>query len=468
MSDFIAAVEPQSSFTPFHAVYFRLLDEFAHGRIRRLIVSVPPQHGKSFGASQVLPAYMLGVDPSLRIAIASYSFGLARRMGLAVGRMIGSGEYRRIFPGTILKGMGADASSEKTARRTAQEFDCVGRSGGLLAVGREGSLTGNRVDVMIMDDLYKDALEANSPLVRSNVWEWYNAVVRTRLHNDSQELIVFTRWHEEDLIGRIQRSETVVRLTDFDQLPLIGADGWVAVNFEALKESAPTALDPRGVGQALWPERHSCELLLRKRRSDPVIFEAMYQGNPTSREGLLYRDFATYDTMPLGARLGNYTDTADVGDDYLCSVCYGVGRDQRIYLYDVVYSQDPMETTEMLVSEMLRRAQVRSALFESNNGGRGFARAVQRAVPGCTIRMFHQGANKESRILTNAATVLSRVVMPMGWKERWPEFASDLLGFRRMFRANKHDDVADTITGIVETESGTAGGKVGYIGFASR
>ena len=90
-------------------------------------------------------------------------------------------------------------------------MEIVGRDGGLLSVGREGSLTGNRVDCFILDDLYKDAMEANSPLVRENCWDWYTSVVRTRMHNASSELIVFTRWHDEDLIRRAAPSRAVCR-----------------------------------------------------------------------------------------------------------------------------------------------------------------------------------------------------------------------------------------------------------------
>lgn len=472
LTDFIGFVEPRTSLTPFHEIYFGILDRFARGVIRRLIVSVPPQHGKSFGASQMMPAYLLGIDPSRHVAIASYSFSLARSMALSVSRVIGSRGYREVFPATMIKGMGADPAAERTARRTAQQFDCVGHDGGLLAVGREGSLTGNRVDVMIMDDLYKDMLEANSPLVRTSVWDWYNAVVRTRLHNDSQELMVFTRWHAEDLIGRIADREPCIVPVSLDHIDTLSADelarNWIVVNFEALKTGLPTLLDSRTVGEALWPERHSRTLLLSKRESDPVTFEALYQGNPASREGLLWGEFKTYRTLPTEqiVRWGNYTDTADMGDDCLCSICYGVGRDGCIYLTDVVLSAEPMESTEGAVVAMIRSSQARSALFESNNGGRGFARAVQRELgSGFAIRMFHQSANKESRIVSNAATVARTVIMPWNWQSLWPEFAVELLGFKRAFRANKHDDAADVLTGIVEHELGDKERKISYVGF---
>ena len=116
---FAAAVVPALERTAFHEAYFRLLEEFARGRIRRMMVSVPPQHGKSLGASVLLPAYLLGLDPDLRVAVASYSFALAGRFGQQVQRLMEEPPFRAIFPATWLKGMGVDSRQERTARRTA-------------------------------------------------------------------------------------------------------------------------------------------------------------------------------------------------------------------------------------------------------------------------------------------------------------------------------------------------------------
>lgn len=471
---FAAAVSPDLEWTPFHRTYYRLLEAFASGRIRRLIVSVPPQHGKSRGASVMLPAYLLGRDPDLRVAVASYSFALAGRLGQEVQRLMASGEYRSVFPGTSLKGEGPKSAEERTARRTVQEFDCVGFSGGLRAVGRMGSLTGSRVDVMVSDDLYKDMLEANSPLVRERVWEWYNAVVRTRLHDGSRELVVCTRWHEDDLIGRLRRTERVVELRSWSQLEGLPPDTWVSVTFEALKSSPPCELDPRPEGEALWPGRHSAGWLLQRRSADPAVFEALFQGNPVVREGLLYGGFETYSALPPGiVRRANYTDTADTGTDRLCSVCYAAGDDGLFYVTDVVYTAEPMEVTEEVVFRMLAGSGVTSAAIESNNGGRGFGRAVERrlreaGIANCPVRLFHQAGNKESRILTYAPTVERLVRFPADWRVRWPQFAADVLGFRRLFRSNAHDDAPDALTGIVETELTPRGSRIRLGGFAKR
>ncbi len=448
---FALGVYPFLELQPFHRAYYRVLEAFAAGRVRRLIVTMPPQHGKSVGATTLLPAYVLGLDPDQRVAIASYSGALASKFNRRVQRIIESREYAAFFPATTIK----QGSKPPSYIRTADEVEIIGCRGGLLSVGREGSLTGNRVDCFILDDLYKDALEANSPLIRANCWEWYTSVVRTRMHNASRELIVFTRWHEEDLIGTLTAREPVAELKEWAQLDGLSADTWLHLNFEALKSSPPTGIDPRMPGEALWEQQQGRALLEAKRRLDPLQFESMYQGHPSSREGLLYGlNFAEYDDLPHEiVRRGNYTDTADTGDDYLCSLSYAVDADGAIYITDAVYTREPMEVSEPLVAEMLLRSDTRQAAVESNNGGRGFARAVQSLSPGVRIEWFHQGGNKEARILSNSATALHLLRWPRGWNFRWPELYAHLTTYRRRFRANRWHDAADVVTGIVEREA---------------
>lgn len=450
--DFTSRMFPSFRTTPFHARYYALLEAFAQGRIRRLMITIPPQHGKSLGSSVALPAYLLGLNPDLHIAIASYSASLAQKFNKRVQRLIDTPAYADIFPDTTIKAAGRAGAYQRTAELT----EVVGHTGDLVAVGREGSLTGNPVDVLIIDDLYKDAMEANSPTVRENCWDWYTSVVRTREHNLSRELIVFTRWHKEDLIGRIYQKERVVELKNWSDIDTLPDGCWLHLNLEALKTTPATELDPRGVGEPLWGERHSAELLKEKQRLDTLQFEAMYQGRPSDAAGLLYGDnFQTYSALPAKneiIRRANYTDTADMGDDYLCSVCYSVGTDGNIYIEDVVYSREKMEITEPLVAEMLTRCGTPEATIESNNGGRGFARNIQRLVPKCSIGWFHQSANKESRILSNASTVLRTVRMPVDWKERWGDMAAHLMGYNRRFRTNRWHDAADVLTGIIESE----------------
>ena len=451
--NYVDQVAPYLESTKFHRSYYRILEAFASRKIKKLIVSIPPQHGKSLGASVLLPAYMLGLNPELRVAIASYSGTLANRFNRRVQRVIDSKEYATLFPQTTIKSLRNRSADSVNYIRTADQVEIIGYNGELMSVGREGSLTGNQVDVFILDDLYKDAMEANSQTIRENCWEWYTSVVKTRMHNTSSELIVFTRWHEDDLIGKLTSIEPTIQLTSWKQIKK-GFKGWYVLNFEAIKEGEPCQIDPRKMGTPLWAKRHNLELLLERQNLDPKKFSCMYQGRPSSAHGLLYGDnFITYTTLPSDiVKLGNYTDTADAGDDYLCSISYQVDRGGVIYVTDIVYSREPMERTEPMVANMINSSKTRAVAVESNNGGKGFARAVARLTPLAKIEWFHQSGNKEARIVSNSSTVVTYVRMPLDWRVRWRDLYNHLTSYKREFHANRWHDAPDVLTGIVERE----------------
>ncbi len=452
LTSFTKAVFPKFHRTDFHLTYYHILDKFAKGEIKRLIVSVPPQHGKSLGSSKMLPAFLFGINPDAKIAIASYNTTFAKKFNREIQRTLEDSVYQEIFPNTRLNSSNVVTVSSNYLRN-ASEFEIVGHNGGLKAVGRGGPLTGNPVDIIIMDDLYKDYAEGNSPVIRDAVWDWYTSVVRTRLHNDSQELIVFTRWHEDDLIGRLERVEKVKTRTNLDDLEEADETVWLKINFEAIKTGTPTEIDPREVGEPLYPKRHKISKLIADRSSDPVKFDALYQGNPISAAGLLYgANWKTYTTMPENIIVRkNYTDTSDTGSDYTCSINYDVSALGLLYVTDVVYTDQAMEVTEPLVTDLLIKNSVSYADIESNSGGRGFARKIYELTKGkIAINTFHQSANKESRIISNAATVMQKIVFPEDWHIRWSEFYSHTTRFKRNFKANKHDDAPDVLTGIIE------------------
>lgn len=438
----------------FHIKYYNLLDKFAKGLIKRLIITMPPQHGKSEGSSRRLPAYILGLNPDKKIAVSSYNTTFASKFNRDIQRIIDTPKYNDIFPQTILNASNVVTVSSNYLRNSL-EFEIVGKKGGLKSVGRGGALTGNKVDVMIMDDLYKDYMEGNSPLIRENVWDWYTSVVSTRLHNNSQELIVFTRWHEDDLIGRLETNGKVKDLNDINDIPKLKNDEWLKVNFEAIKESEKTPIDNRDIGESLWESMHSKESLMNSMEMDVEKFKCLYQGNPESQEGLLYNKFKTYKELPQFKIIKNYTDTADTGQDNLCSIVYGVplsSTDKHLYVLDVLYTSDPMEVTEQQTINLINKNNVNLSMVESNNGGRSFARVIKQSVNSNVI-WFNQSANKEARIFSNSATVNDMIVFPDDWHIRWTNFYNDVTKYKKMFKANKFDDAPDVLTGIIEEET---------------
>ena len=467
-AEFMAYIHPDISLDPFHRAYYEILDRFAHGHVRKLIITCPPQSGKSEGSTRNLPAYLHGINPNLALCITSYGFPLAEKFNRAVKANMMSDAYARLFPDTILpkteraKALKGEIDISAYANN-ARNYQLIGKRGTLIAVGRGGALTGNPVDIGIIDDLYKDDSEANSPLIRDYAWEWYVDVFSTRLHNNSQQLVTFTRWHEDDLIGKIRdtcekEGTPFVEVTSLKQLQDCDRHSWYYVNFEAIKESEPTEIDPREHGEVLWPERHDLSKLLEQRKLDPGRFQSLYQGNPMPREGLLYtRNFRTFTKLPpMGEWRGSFLfcDVADTGSDYLASLPFVYTRDGNLKFHDILYTQEGTEVTEQKVAEQIIRNNVKTAWIESNAGGTIFARNVKKILAEkhhtCYIYGENQRQNKESRILTHAVDVMEHCEFEDDWAVKYPEFYRDVKGFKKLFKANRHDDGPDALTGAVE------------------
>jgi predicted phage terminase large subunit-like protein len=418
----------------FHDKYYSALSNFVQGKVKKLAVSVPPQHGKSEGSTRRLPPFILGHDPNKKIAIVSYNATKARKFNREIQRVMDQPEYHELFPEVKLSN-GSDGHA-----RTNDEFEIVGYEGGIRTVGVGGALTGETVDILILDDIYKDAKSAWSPTIQESVQDWYDSVAETRLHNDSQLLIVFTRWDQNDLLGYILSREK----------------DWTVINYEAIKTGSPTDYDPRKAGEALWPERHALEKLEKIRSRNNHVFESLYQGNPKPKEGLLYKEQKLYRELPVGSYPKKaVVDTADTGEDYLCCIIY-VAAPTGYYIVDVYYTQDGMEITENKTATQLSKHQVDRVRIESNNGGRGFARNVEKNCRTIGNRKtafnwYHQSNNKQVRIFTNAAEVQNMIYYPEGWDLMWPEFYSAVTNYKAS-GDNKHDDAPDSLTMIVEAE----------------
>lgn len=430
--DFTKYTYPQYQFTWFHEAYTSKINDFAHGRIKKLMVFVPPQHGKSEISTRRLPAFMLGNNPELNLAIVTYNDTIAKKFNRDIKRIINDYTYKEIFPNIELPNMLSGYTN------SANEFEIINHKGNCKTIGVGGSLTSQPVDVLIMDDLYKDAMSAWSETTRGNIEDWYDTVADTRLHNDSQQLIVFTRWHHLDLAGKLLKNEP---------------DEWEVIIFEAIKDKIINPIDIRLKGEALWPDKHSLDKLIKSRDRNPHVFESLYQQNPKPIEGLLYSAFKTYSELPNYSIVKNYTDTADTGTDYLCAIDY-IEHNNLKYVIDVLYTQKPNEYTEQALAEQLLRNGVNVSKIESNNGGRAFARNVERLTRNLgnnktTITWFFQSKNKEARIKSNSSTVNNTVIMPDNWHVRWPEFYNHVVNYMAQGK-NKHDDAPDTLTGIVE------------------
>ena len=318
-----------------HSYLARKLTEFFFDPIKnRLIVELPPQHGKTELITKRLPSFMLGINPDLRIAAGAYNEEHANKYNVAVQKIINTHEYNRLFPGTTISGneFSLDAKG-KLFKCTQSEFQVINHKGSFLTVGIGGSITGNPVDIGIVDDPFKDLASYKSEVNRNTVWEWYNLAFDSRLHNKSKVIIVQTRWGEDDLIGRIKSNDPENK------------EGWEFITLRAICEHDNFDYDPRKEGEALWPERVSLEeLLIRRSRIGEKNFVSLYQQRPSIETGEIYcRDsFKEYDSLPKRfSRSCISIDATFKGNkksDYVVIQAWGV-YDNQFYLIDQVRDQ---------------------------------------------------------------------------------------------------------------------------------
>ena len=252
----------------FHTLIADKCQQLFDGKIKKLMVFVPPQHGKSEIVSRRFPAWVLGNDPTYKIVGCSYSADLAEGFSRSIQLTLDSNEYKTLFPNTKLPQRGGGGFI-----RNVDYFDTT-EHGFYKAVGVTGGLTGTPVDLAIIDDPVKDKIEAYSETYRQRVWDWYTDVLLTRLHNDSKQLLIMTRWHDDDLAGRILKSE---------------GDQWDVVCLPAIKEDDTNPDDPRAIGEPLWEDRHSLERLRQMEKRSSRTFAALFQQHPSIEGGNIWQ-----------------------------------------------------------------------------------------------------------------------------------------------------------------------------------
>lgn len=255
----------------FHSCICDKLTAFERGEIKKMMILLPPQHGKSQLGSRLFPAYLLGKNPDRRLGLITYNDTFAQKFSRQVQRYIDNSEFMKLFPGTKLSGSKIVATDSSFARNL-HEFEVVNKKGGMVTVGRGGQITGLPIDFLLIDDLYKNREEATSPTVAEKIWQDYNDVFKTRLHNDSQQLIMNTRWSDNDLAGRLLQEEP---------------DEWVIIKFPAIRTEDINNYDIRQEGEALWPGRHSLERILSVKNKNQVTFNSLYQQDPKPNTDIL-------------------------------------------------------------------------------------------------------------------------------------------------------------------------------------
>ena len=423
--------------------FCKALQEFYESDERVLIINMPPRHGKSRTAG-LFAEWIFGKNPSEKIITGSYNEQLSKTFSRTVRDAIQERKaskdrivYSDIFPHTSLK-KGSSA---------ANLWTLDGQHVSYLATSPGGTVTGFGATIMILDDIVKNAEEAMNEAVLEGHWTWFTNTMLSRLEGDKRIakngklVIIATRWNSNDLSGRaIEHYKSIgmpIRL----------------ITKKALQDDGSMLCD--GV-----LDRQTYDLIVKTMGRE--IVEANYNQNPIDLVGRLYNlGFQTYKDVPKDDK-GNsmieevcaYIDTADQGDDYLCCIIYGLFRGQ-VYVYDVYFTKEGMEITEGEVAKRLFEHKVNKAYIESNNGGRGFGRSVERILREkyhwykTYIDLFTQSRNKKSRILSSATWCQNNIKFPIGWEINFADFYGDVMAYQKEGKM-LHDDAEDCLAGIYD------------------
>ena len=409
----------------------KAFQDFVQSDDEVMVVNQPPRHGKSRTAG-LLVEWVLGNDQSQKIMTGSYNETLSTMFSKNVRNDIMEKKAERnrivfsdIFPDVRIKrGDGA-----------MNLWSLEGGYNNYLATSPTGTATGFGASLLIIDDLIKNAEEANNELTKEKHWTWFTDTMLSRLEEGGKIIIIMTRWASDDLAGRAldHFKESGARIRH--------------ISMKALQDDGTMLCD-----EVL--SRKSYEAKIRAMGAD--IASANYQQEPIDLKGRLYTSFKSYSgELPQFKEIRNYTDTADTGDDYLCSIDYGVTFANEAYILDVLYTKEPMEVTEPATAKMLLKDEVNTAKIESNNGGRGFARNVERILRDeldsnfTAIKWFTQSKNKQARIYSNSSWVMQHIYFPEDWRNRWPEYYDSMIRYQREGK-NRHDDAQDATTGVAE------------------
>ena len=399
----------------------------------RLIVTMPPRHSKSINVSEHLPAWYLGNWPDKRVIGASHTARLANTFSRRVRNKFA--DPRWPFPDVAIAG-------DKAA---VEAWDVADRLGGYFAVGVGGTPTGTGGDLIVIDDPIRSAADADSATVRDALWEWYQGTLRTRLEPGGSIVLTATRWHEEDLTGKLLAEQSH------------GGESWRHVHMPAIA----------GDGTALWPERWPLEALMQiKAAVGSRVFEAQFQGRPSPAEGGTFkRDWWRY-YRALPSDLAAHTQSWDMSFRETTAGSYVVGqvwargqngRGADRYLLDQVRFRGDFPTTVQAVRALSAKwPQAHAKLVEDKANGPAIVAVLKHEVPGL-IEVSPQGG-KEARAAAVAPQVeAGNVYLPDPSIAPW---IADFVEEAAAFPTGAHDDQVDAMSQALRRLAVRMGGLI--------
>jgi predicted phage terminase large subunit-like protein len=421
LAAFSAMSWPRFELAHHHRLIVDRLEQIERGEIDRLMIFMPPRHGKSLLASQLFPAWYLGRHPEQSIIASSYGSELATDFGRRVRNLMSDSLFQSIFPGAKLAG-------DSTA---AHRFSMV-KGGNYYAVGAGGPITGRGADLLLIDDPIKGREDANSESYRRQLHEWYESVAYTRLQPEGAVVIISTRWHMDDLAGWLLREHP--------------EENWSVLNLAAIAEQDEGW---RAEGAALWPKKFPAKTLAKIRdQVGGATWAALYQQRPAASEGAIFKRewWKTFTAATLPARFEQVVLSLDTAfkagssNDYSVGLVLGVGE-TGYYVLDVWRDRVEFPRLKQQVDMLALKWNPDTVLIEDKASGQSLIQEL-RSNSRLAVNPVRVDSDKVSR-----ATAITPLVE--AGKVYLPEDADWLADFLEevsSFPAAPHDDVVDALS----------------------
>jgi predicted phage terminase large subunit-like protein len=414
--DFIEYTYPDYEAAPHHKLIADHLEAVERGELDRLMITQPPRHGKSELSSRRFPAWFLGRNPKSAIIAASYNSDLATDFGRDVRGIVKSPEYGAIFK--------TELSQDS---RAANRWN-TSQGGVYVAAGVGTAVTGRGADILLIDDPLKDRDEADSEVKRDRIWDWYTSTAYTRLAPGGRIIVIQTRWHEDDLSGRLLEAMKA------------GGDQWTVLSLPAINDE----------GEALWPDRYPVKALERIRANiGNRDWSALYQQEPSPEEGLYFKRewLRFYNERPEHLRIygaSDYAVTAD-GGDYTVHAVVGIDPLDNIYILDIWRAQTDSNVWIDVFCDLVKRHQPLYWAEEAGQIKKSLGPFIERRMVEtqayCAREQFPTVGDKPTRARSfQARMAMGKVYFPTN--AAWmPELQNELF----TFPAGAHDDQVDAL-----------------------
>lgn len=421
-----------------HQALAAALEEVAKGKITRLIISMPPRHGKTELCGVRFIPWFMGKFKGKHVIYATYNENLAKDKGSEVKAVMEEPAFKQVFPECKLSKGGKAQGRIRTTNKNAAYF-----------VGRGGSITGRGGDLIVVDDLFKNDEEADSPAMREKVWKWFTGTIMNRfMTDDGVMILVMTRWHEDDVIGRIIDPENPNYSEEI-------AKGWNIVNIPA--EAEPGDILGRPIGEPLWPERFGKKFLSEQRALNARRYSCLYQGNPAPEAGTYFlREWVQY-YHPASLRttgLRKYgTCDLSVGTklqlkagkqaDRSALIIFGVDANDDVYILDAIINRDDaLKNVEHIIDMMKHHKPISWFTYQDQITGSIapllYKRMRERRAY-CHVDEKPSTGSKEQK----AQAFKGRMAMKKVYFPKGKFWANDIIDELVRFPGGKNDDCVD-------------------------